>query len=329
MAETMRAVVVREPGGPEVLELKEVPLPRPGPCEIRVRVATAGVNRADLLQRRGRYPAPPGSPQDIPGMEFSGIVDQVGPGVTKWVSGEAVMGILGGGGYAEFVVTHADATMPVPGGLPVDDAGAIPEVFMTAFDALVLQEGLRPGETLLVHAVGSGVGTAAVQLGRAFGANVIGTSRTLEKLRWGEGLGLVHAVLAEGDWPGQVLGVTGGRGADVILDLVGGPYLAGNQRVLAPKGRLIVVGVTGGPKAEVDLLALMTRRASLTGTVLRARSLEEKISLTKAFESQVLPHFASGALRPVVDRILSAESAPEAHRLLEENTTFGKVLLKW
>lgn len=329
MAETMSAVVVREPGGPEVLELREVPLPRPGPGEIRVRVATAGVNRADLLQRRGGHPAPPGSPRDIPGMEFSGIVDQAGPGVTRWVAGDRVMGIVGGGGYAEFVVTHSDAAVPVPGSLSVDDAGAIPEVFMTAFDAVVLQEDLRPGETLLVHAVGSGVGTAAVQLGRAFGAEVIGTSRTLEKLRRAEALGLAHGVLADGGWPDRVMEVTGGRGVDVILDLVGGPYLAGNQQVLAPRGRLIVVGVTGGPRAEVDLRALMTRRASVRGTVLRVRPLEEKIALTRAFESQALRHFDSGVLRPVVDRILPSDEAPEAHRLLEGNATFGKVLLKW
>jgi NADPH:quinone reductase len=329
MAESMRAVVIREPGDPEVLEMREVPAPRPGPGEIRVRMATSGVNRADLLQRRGRYPAPPGSPQDIPGMEFSGTVDQVGDGVTRWRPGDQVMGIVGGGGYAELLVTHADAAVRVPAGMTAVEAGAIPEVFMTAFDAVVLQEGLRSGETLLVHAVGSGVGTAGLQLGRAFGARVVGTSRSPEKLRRAEALGLEHAVLGDERWPERVLEITGGRGADVILDLVGGPYLAGNQKVLAPGGRHIVVGVTGGPKAEMDLRSLMTRRGSIRGTVLRARPVEEKIELTRAFESRALAFFDSGVLRPVVDRILPAAEAAEAHRLLEGNATFGKVLLRW
>jgi NADPH:quinone reductase-like Zn-dependent oxidoreductase len=211
----------------------------------------------------------------------------------------------------------------------LEEAGAVPEVFMTAFDAVVLQEGLRAGETLLVHAVGSGVGTAALQLGRALGARVVGTSRSADKLRMAEALGLEHPILAEERWPERVLDITGGRGADVILDLVGGPYLAGNQRVLATGGRHIVVGVTGGPKAEVDLRALMNRRAHIRGTVLRVRPVGEKVELTRAFEARVLALFDTGVLRPVVDRILPAEQAPEAHRVMEANATFGKVLLRW
>lgn len=329
MGETMRAVVIREPGGPEVLEVREVPAPRAGPGEIRVRVSTSGVNRADLLQRRGGYPAPPGSPRDIPGMEFSGVVEAVGDGASRWRPGDQVMGIIGGGGYAELVVTHEDAAVRVPGSLGVEEAGAIPEVFMTAFDAVVLQEGLGAGETLLVHAVGSGVGTAGLQLGRAFGARVLGTSRSADKLRRAEALGLEHPVLADEGWPHRVLEITGGRGVDVILDLVGGPYLAGNQKVLAPRGRHIVVGVTGGAKVEVDLRALMNRRGHIRGTVLRARPVAEKIALIRAFESGALSLFDTGALRPVVDRVLPAEAAPEAHGLLESNETFGKVLLRW
>ena len=329
LARTMQAVVITEVGGPEVLQVRDVPCPVPGEAEILVRVAASGVNRADLLQRRGGYAAPSGSPQDIPGMEFSGTVEAVGPGVDRWREGDAVMGIVGGGAYAGFVVTHADAAVPVPRGMDVERAGAIPEVFMTAFDAVFLQEGLTEGETLLVHAVGSGVGTAALQLGRAFGATVLGTSRTPGKLERAAELGLEHAILGDDDWPDRVMEVTGGRGADVILDLVGGPYLAGNQKVLATGGRHIVVGVTGGPRTEIDLRSLMVRRGSIRGTVLRARPLEEKIALTRAFERDALPKFASGALRPVVDRILAAGEAQEAHRLLETNATFGKVLLRW
>lgn len=325
----MRAVVIRGPGGPEVLEIRSVSIPTVGPGEIRVTVATSGVNRADVLQRRGRYPVPEGWPQDIPGMEFAGTVDEVGAGVTRWAAGDQVMGIVGGGAYAERVVTHADAAVRIPRGIEVQHAGAIPEAFMTAFDAVVLQEALRSGETLLVHAVGSGVGTAALQLGRAYGAAVIGTSRSPEKLERAKGLGLEHAVISDDAWPERVLEITRGRGADVILDLVGAPYLSGNLRVLAPRGRMIVVGVPGGARSELDLRALMARRASIRGTLLRVRGLAEKVALAREFERQVLPLFDSGMLRPVVDRILVAERAADAHRLLEDNVTFGKVLLAW
>ena len=239
------------------------------------------------------------------------------------------MGIVGGGGYAEQVVSPADTAVSVPEGLSLDDAGAVPEVFETAFDAVFLQEGLEEGETLLVHAVGSGVGTAALQLGVAFGARVIGTSRTAIKLRKAEALGLRHPVLADDAWPDRVLELTDGRGVDVILDLVGGPYLAGNQKVIARGGRHIVVGVPGGPRAEIDLRALMGKRASVRGTVLRARALEEKVALARAFEARVNPAFADGRLRPVIDRILPPEDVSAAHRLLEANDTFGKLLLKW
>jgi len=329
MTETMRAVVITEVGGPEVLQVRDVPRPQPGDGEILVQVSTSGVNRADLLQRRGGYAAPPGSPQDIPGMEFSGTVASVGAGVTRWKEGDAVMGIVGGGAYAQFVTTHADAAVAVPVGMDVETAGAIPEVFMTAFDAVFVQEGLQAGETLLVHAVGSGVGTAALQLGRAFGAKVLGTSRTPSKLDQARQWGLEHAILADDHWPDRVMEITGGRGVDVILDLVGGPYLAGNQKVLALRGRHIVVGVTGGPRTEVDLRALMARRGSIRGTVLRSRPLEEKVALTRAFEGDALPRFADGSLRPVLDRVLAADQASEAHGLLEANATFGKVLLRW
>ena len=329
MSDTMRAVVIREPGGPEVLEIREVPAPRPGAREIRVKVAASGVNRADLLQRRGGHPAPTGWPRDIPGMEFSGLVEEVGVGVTRWRPGDAVMGILGGGGYAEYVVTHEDAAMAVPPGMAVDVAGAIPEVFLTAFDAVVLQERLQVGETLLIHAVGSGVGTAALQIGRVVGTTVLGTSRSADKLRRAEEMGLHHGIPGGDAWPDAVLEVTHGRGVDVILDLVGGPYLEGNQRVLAQGGRIIVVGVTGGAVAQVDLRALMTRRASIRGTVLRVRPLEEKIALTRAFAEGALGGFTTGALHAVVDRMLPAEAAPEAHGMLERNGTFGKVLLLW
>jgi NADPH2:quinone reductase len=325
-SQRMRAVVIREPGGPGVLELREVARPEPGPGEVRVRVSASGLNRADLLQRRGAYPAPPGWPADIPGLEFAGTVEALGEGAEAQAFriGDRVMGIVGGGGCAEAIVTHARELVPVPANLSLGDAGAVPEVFTTAFDALFLQM------ELLVHAVGSGVGTAALQLARAAGARVIGTSRTAAKLARAKELGLDEAVHVEdAGWPARVLELTGGRGADVILDLVGGPYLEGSQKALAHRGRMIVVGVTGGGKAELDLRALLTKRASITGTVLRSRSREEKIEVARAFTERVVPLLASGAVRPVVDQVYRPEQVAEAHARLEADDTFGKLLLDW
>jgi NADPH2:quinone reductase len=329
MSDEMRAVVIREPGGPEVLELASVAIPEPAPGQARVRVATSGLNRADLLQRRGRYPVPPGYPEDIPGLELAGTVDAIGEGVTEVAVGDRVMGILGGGGYAEYALSPASTLVPVPDGMSPAEAGAIPEVFMTAYDAAFLQEGLVAGETLLVHAVGSGVGTAAVQLARRAGATVIGTSRTPEKLAQATSVGLDHAVLADEAWSDRVLELTEGRGVDVILDLVGGPYLAANQLVIAVRGRHIVVGVPGGSDATISLRGLMGRRASIRGTVLRARPLPEKAALAEAFRQHVLPGFAAGELRTVIDCTFPAADAAAAHRYMEENRNFGKILLEW
>ncbi len=329
MSDMMKAIVMRSAGGPEVLELRDVPRPEPGRGEVRVRVASSGLNRADLSQRMGRYPAPPGSPQDILGLELAGTVDALGEGVRGLQVGDAVMGILGGGGYAEYALSPQETLVPVPAGMPPTTAGAIPEVFMTAYDAAFMQEGLEAGETLLVHAVGSGVGTAALQLARRAGATVIGTSRTQDKLERARELGLEHGVVADEGWPDRVLALTGGRGVDVILDLVGAAYLAGNQRVVAERGRHIVVGVPAGSEGTLSLRVLMGRRASIRGTVLRARSVAEKGAVAAAFARGVLPGFVSGELRPVIDRVLPASEVAEAHRLLESNRTFGKVLLEW
>lgn len=325
----MKAIVIREPGEPDVLELREVPRPEPGPGEALVKVASSGLNRADLLQRRGRYPVPKGYPVDIPGLELSGTVEAVGEGVTAVRVGDPVMGILGGGGYAEYANSPAETLVPIPAGMDPVTAGAIPEVYMTAFDAAFVQEGLGPGETLLVHAIGSGVGTAALQLARRIGATVIGTSRTPEKLERAAELGLEHAVLADEAWPERVLEITGGRGVDVVLDLVGAPYLAGNQKVVGVRGRHIVVGVPGGAEASIDLRLLMGKRASIRGTVLRARPLPEKVALAEAFARDVLPGFAAGELDPVVDRVFPAAEAAAAHALMEANENFGKILLEW
>ena len=325
----MQAVVLEGEGDLGTLALKEVPKPIPGPGEILARVCTSGVNRADLLQRRGRYPAPEGWPKDILGMEFSGVVEALGSDTRRWQLGDRVMGLLGGGGYAEYVTAHGSNVVPIPDGMSKHDAGAIPEVFMTAFDAAVLQMELSAGEVMLIHAVGSGVGTAALQIGRALGAITIGTSRTAEKLEAASGLGLNQAILADADWPDRILDVTRGRGADLILDLVGGPYMEGNQRVIARQGRHIVVGITGGASAQIDLQTMLLRRVTLRGTLLRARSVEEKALLAEAFEDRLLSFFSFSELKPVIHQVFVPEDAAEAHRVMESNENFGKLLLHW
>ena len=329
MADSMRAVVITEFGDPEVLEVQEVLQPEPGPREILVRVASSGVNRADLVQRVGRYPAPPGSPSDIPGLEYSGTVVSAGPGVVLWKEGDRVMGIVGGGGYAEYVTVHERTAVKVPAGIGLTDAGAIPEVFMTAFDALFRQMNLSEGETILIHAVGSGVGTAAVQLTQAAGVRAIGTSRTAAKVDRALELGLDVGILGDDDWPARVLEASGGDGVDLILDLVGGAYLEGNLKVMATGARQVVVGVPSGPTGSLDLRLLMGKRALIKGTVLRARPLEEKISLAREFEHRVCPLFAARKVRPIVDSTYPPEGAPEAHRAMAENRNFGKILLLW
>jgi NADPH2:quinone reductase len=327
----MRAIVLRRFGGPDVLAVAETAVPDPSDDEALVRVHYAGVNRADLLQRAGRYPAPPDSPQDVPGLEVAGVVEAVGPRVSRFGPGDRVLSIVGGGGYAEYVAVPESVLVAVPEGMSLREAGAVPEVFMTAFDAVWLQAGLEAGETLLVHACGSGVGTAAIQLAKAWDVATIGTSRTPAKLERASELGMDHGVLVDPDrdWAADVLALTDGRGVDVILDLVGATYLSGNGKVLGLRGRHVVVGVPSGPRAEIDLRVLMGKRASLIGTVLRARATAEKASLARAFERDVIPLFTRGQVVPVIDRVVSAEQAAEAHRLLESNQTFGKVLLDW
>lgn len=326
----MRAVVIREPGGPDVLEVRAVPRPDPGRGEVRVRVRASGINRADLLQRRGGYSAPPGAPDHIPGLEYAGTVEAVGPGVYGLEPGARVMGLVGGGGYAEHVVVHERTVVPVPASLALEEAGAVPEVFTTAFDALFVQMALTAGETVLVHAAGSGVGTAAIQLARAAGAWTLGTSRTPEKLERARELGLDRGFEGgERPWHEEVMEATAGRGVDVILDLVGAPYAAGNLAALATRGRWIVVGVPGGTRTELDLRALMAKRASVTGTLLRARPLEEKALLAREFGRRVVPLLEKGRVRPVVDRSFLPDAAAEAHALVESNRTFGTVVLLW
>jgi putative PIG3 family NAD(P)H quinone oxidoreductase len=326
----MRAVVVARPGGPEVLHLAERPLPEPGPGEIRVRVHASALNRADLLQRRGQYPAPPGAPQDIPGLEYAGEVDAVGEGAGLWAVGNRVMGIVGGGGYAEYVTVHEREAMRIPQGLSFEEGAAIPEAFLTAYDALFTRLELLMGERVLIHAVGSGVGTAALQLARAAGAVTIGTSRSADKLARAAELGLdVGIDTSREELAAALENATYGSGVHAVVDLVGGRILEESLRGLAQGGRVVVVGTVAGSKVELDLGLLLRRRIRIVGTVLRTRPLEEKIALAREFSSTVLPLLSSGKIRPVIDRIYPFSEIADAHRQMEENDTFGKIVLKW
>lgn len=325
----MRAVVIREAGGPQVLELQERPVPRPGPGEVRVAVVAAGCNRADVLQRRGLYPAPPGVPDDVPGLEFAGHVAELGADVRGVREGDAVMGLVAGGAQAEQLVVDAAQLLPVPAGLDLVQAAALPEALGTAWDATVLQGGLAPGDVALIHAVGSGIGTAALQLVRALGATPIGTSRSARKLEACRDLGLQHAVLAADGRFLEALRALGLPRPRVILDTVGAAYLDQNLRALAPRGTLVTIGLLGGARAELDLGRLLASRATLVGSVLRSRPTDEKRALAAALRADVLPLVADGRVRPVIDATLTFDDVARAHERLEHDDTFGKLVLRW
>ncbi len=322
---TMRQVYFAGAGGPEVIGIREVPVPEPAGTDVRVRVRAAGLNRADLLQRIGRYPAPAGWPADVPGLEFSGEVDAVGPDVDRWRPGARVMGLVAGGAQSELLTAHESELMPVPDTLDDAGAAAVPEVWLTGFDALHARGRLQAGERLLVHAVGSGVGTAAVQLAKMAGAVVIGTSRTPDKLARAAQLGLDVGI---------VTGTDGFRAqlrepVDVILDILGAPAFADNLAVLAPRGRLVLLGFLQGASGELDLDPILRKRLEVIGTVMRTRNHAERTALVRDFAAQVLPALGEGRLLPVVDQVLPMSRVREAHELLAANRTFGKIVLTW
>jgi putative PIG3 family NAD(P)H quinone oxidoreductase len=326
----MKAVVITRFGGPEVLEIQDVPTPQPGPDEVLVRVHGTALNRADLLQRIGRYAAPAGAAENTPGLEFAGEVAELGANAQRWHKGNRVMGIIGGGAHAEFVAAHQDALAAVPSNLEWSAAGAVPEVFITAHDAL-RQAEFKAGENVLIHAVGSGVGLAATQLVRALGGRAFGTSRTPDKIERAKEFGLASgfevpdpSVLASLSAFAQ--NVTD-AGFDVVLDLNGGPYFAASLEAMALKGRIILIGGVAGGRANIDLYQILGKRLHVIGTVLRARSLEEKIAITGAFAREVVPLLEKGSIQPVIDSVYPLEKIQYAHRRLESNETFGKVVL--
>ena len=324
----MHAVVISEPGGPEVLQWAEVADPRPGPGEVLVDVAAAGVNRADLMQRQGLYPPPPGAPP-YPGLECSGTVAALGDGVTGWHPGEQVCALLSGGGYAERVVVPAGQLLAVPKGITLIEAAALPEAACTVYSNVFLTARLAAGETLLVHGGGSGIGTIAIQLAKHAGARVAVTAGSQPKLDACRALGADITInYREEDFVDSLLAATDGHGADVILDIVGAAYLARNIAALAPDGRIANIGMQQGRRAELDFGALMAKRAAISSTSLRARPKEQKASIVAAVAQHVWPAVGSGLIRPVIDAELPMERAAQAHQIMTESAHTGKILLR-
>jgi putative PIG3 family NAD(P)H quinone oxidoreductase len=322
----MRAVVLEDHGGPEVLVVRDVPDPVPGPDEVLVDVTGTAVNRADLLQRMGLYPGPPMA-HEVPGLEFAGRVAARGERVTEWSEGDEVMGIVGGGAYAERLTVHERQVLPVPPEVGLADAPAIPEAFITAYDALVIQGGLASGRRALVHAGASGVGTAAIQIAHAVGARVAVTTST-GKVEACRALGADLVVdYTQEDFVEAVQAFSGGEGVDVVLDVVGGDYVDRNLACTRVRGTVVQVGIMGSGAAQVSVGMLLQKRLTLVGTVLRARPLEEKIAVTQRVRAEVLPRFADGTLRPVIDRRYRLDEVADAHRRMEANENVGKLVI--
>ncbi len=323
----MKAVIITQPGGPEVLAIQDVEKPEPEGDYVRVRVRASGINRADLLQRAGGYPAPAGSPAQIPGLEFAGEVDAIGPQVRMWKPGQRVMGLAGGGGQAQYILAHEGLLVEIPENLDFVQAAGVPEVFMTAHDGLFTQGGLQMGERVLIHAAGSGVGTAAIQLAHATGATTFGTSRTVNKLERAKPLGL-DVGLSATDFAAEVNSVTNGEGVHLVLDFIGAPYLEQNLAAIAMWGRIVYLATLGGVQANLDLRLVMGKRVSIRGCTLRTRTLEEKIAVTRRFATSVLPLLANGKVRPIIEHVYSMAEIGAAHAEMAENKNFGKLIVR-
>jgi len=324
----MKAIVIAEPGDESVMRVGEAPEPALGPGDLRIRVAAAAVNRADLLQRQGLYPPPPGA-SEVLGLECAGEVVEVGADVSGWAPGDRVMALLAGGGYAEQVVVDAGSAMPVPAALSLEEAAALPEVFLTVFLNVFQLGGLAEGGAALVHGGGSGIGTAAIQLVKAAGARIVVTAGSEEKCRRCLELGADVAVnYRDGDFVEAAKQATGGRGVDVVLDSIGAPYLDANLRALATGGRLVLIGLMGGAKAELNLAALLARRLQVIGSTLRARPPAEKAGIVAGFLERFGARVEKGELRPVVDRVLPLAQAADAHRAMKASEHFGKIVLR-
>lgn len=327
MPRTMTAIAIREPGGPDVLEPRTIARPEPGHGEILVKVAAAGVNRPDTIQRMGLYPPPPGAPA-TPGLEIAGEVVATEPGVTLWKTGDEVCALVGGGGYAEYCLAHEAHALPVPQGLTMTEAAALPETFFTVWTNVFERGALKAGETLLVHGGSSGIGTTAIQLGSIFGATVIATAGSAEKCAACEKIGAHHAInYRERDFAEETKRLTDGRGVDVILDMVGGDYIQRNIQACATDGRIVSIAFLNGSTAEVNFMPVMLKRLTLTGSTLRPRSIEEKASIAAALKAKVWPLIEAGRVRPLIDTVFPLQDASKAHALMEKSSHIGKIVL--
>ena len=323
----MTAIAIRAPGGPEVLTPEQRPVPAPGAGEILVKVAAAGVNRPDVMQRMGQYPPPPGAP-DIPGLEIAGEVVACGPQVTRWKVGDKVMALVVGGGYAEYCLAHASHALPVPPGLSFVEAAAIPETFFTVWYNAFERGRLAAGETVLIHGGTSGIGTTAIQLAKAFGAHAIATAGTPEKCEACRKLGAEAAFnYKTEDFVEATKQATGGRGADLILDIVGGDYIERNYEAAAVEGRILQIAFQSSPRATVDFRRLMVKRLTHTGSTLRARAVADKAAIARAVEAQVLPLIAAGKVKPVIDSTFALREASAAHARMDSSQHIGKIVL--
>lgn len=323
----MRVIEITKPGGPEVLEIREVPDPKAGEGEVVIKTAATALNRADIMQRQGNYPPPPGASL-YPGLEVSGTIESVGPGVSKWKVGDQVCALLGGGGYAEKVNVPEGQVFPIPKGVSLRDAAAIPEVASTVWSTVFMTVHLQPGESLLIHGGGSGIGSFAIQLAKAKGAKVFVTAGSDEKLKKCLELGADVAInYKTEDFVARVKEETGGKGVDVILDVVGAPYLNSNLEALALDGRIFIIGLQGGAKGEINLGLLMAKRATIAAAGLRSRPTKDKAAIVQEVVKNVWPEIEAGKVKVIVEDVLPLERADDAHRVLEHGTHFGKVIL--
>lgn len=327
LPQTMTAIGFDAPGGPEVLKPQQRPLPQPGPGEVLVAVAFAGINRPDVLQRMGGYAPPPGA-SDIPGLEFAGTVVGLGEGVSRFRLGDQLCGLVAGGGYAQYVTVHESNALPIPAGLSLEEAGAIPETYFTVWSNVFQRGGLKSGESFMVHGGTSGIGTTAIQLAKAFGATVLATAGSDEKCRACRELGADHAInYRTEDFVAAAKAATGKRGVDLILDMVGGDYISRNYAAAADQGRIVQIAFLNGSKAEADFSRLMLKRLTHTGSTLRPRTISEKAAIARELEEKVWPLLAQGRCKPVIHARFPLVQAAEAHALMESNAHIGKIVL--
>lgn len=327
LPDQMMAIEITEPGGPDVLRAGRLPVPRPGAGEVLIKVAAAGVNRPDAIQRSGGYPPPPGAP-DTPGLEVAGTVVEVGADVSNWALGDELCALLAGGGYAEYAVVPAPQALPIPKGLDLLQAAAIPETFFTVWTNVFERGRLKPGESVLIHGGSSGIGTAAIQLAREFGATVYATAGSAEKCAACEKLGATRAInYRDEDFEDAIADLTGGAGVDLVLDMVGGDYIQKNISCLAVEGRIVSIAFLNGPSAKVNFMPVMLKRLTLTGSTLRPRSVEQKAAIARALHEKVWPLLEAGRVAPIIDSTFPLAQASEAHKRLESSEHIGKIVL--